>query len=139
MSGDTCVTVTRRTALPDRGGVLKDVSTVLESSTSPESSDPLDFFGAIRDLVERGLTEQERATLHSTEKQEHHVLFPKENSELSNETERLKQRIEDLELELKQSKERNATVRISRCSCDLCPALAPLGKDLSYRMSASAM
>lgn len=139
MSGDTCVTVTRQAALPDRGGVLKDVSTVLEGSTLPESSDPLDFFGAIRDLVERGLTEQERAILHSTEKQDHQVVFPKANSELSSEKEKLKQRVEDLELELKQYRERSTTVRILRCSCDLSSELATLGKDLSYRLSTSAM
>lgn len=96
------------------------------------TSDPLDFFGAIRELVERGLSAEERAAFGPMDGVDQKVSFrtvamgsdaagdregflPADTCQqydaLKREKSEVERRLEELESQLRESKERSAMVR----------------------------
>lgn len=112
MPSDTPLEVMGHASLPDPDCVMDEAASITEQDSIAESSDPLDFFGAIREMVERGLGVKDKSTLRPFEKQERGVTSPKDEKDFKSERMRLEKKIATLELELKKSKERNIRVSI---------------------------
>lgn len=94
-------------------------------STLDPGSDPLDYFGAIRDLIERGMNAEERALLDTTDVEEQHVQFPSvgdqhvsatSHAELEVKKTELEEKVKALQRTLDEYRERNAKVK----ACSLC-------------------
>lgn len=102
--------VRRQASVPGRDNITGETSPATAGSFVLASGDPLDYFGAIRDLVEQGLSTNGTDVLSSIGEREQRAILPAYHARVKREKTELEQKVATLERTIAESREHRTLV-----------------------------